>query len=573
MIPHFFLGVLLLIITSRITQSFTTISSLKCSYFQRQQFFSSEDFQHWHKNEQLKIPVTTNPTTTKRKQHRNVQLLASQTEAESDDEISKIVPASAAVGIITAAMGFIYGKALGWSVSTLWKKLPNIISTKFSCLVINPLYYITGVCTIGGLLVGCISSTFKSKSFTVAEFVSVFSASTSQTTKNENTRILPRSRDSLFPLLLLSLLTSTFGFSVGPEAPMVCAGALVGASLARKWYKIEAEVDGGNDYYRAQKILAYAGAAGALTAFMGIPFAGSIFALELTRSNAGLTSAANGALSPAVVASIAAIILIRGILVPGKAIGGHFAYGSIGFLSGRAMIITALASGVGGAIIGTIFHKLVKILKSILWQPNNVNKKNIPAKKIIRTREVLVKTIVGLFVGLLSSFYPQTMFWGEGSLQCMIDGQKTAFLATRHGLPNALTNIANVNPSLPFNNAYEAMQVGIVKLLSIALACAGKFPGGIIFPLFFSAAPIAHALGFVLGGTANSLVPVMVMCLMAATQASVTRTPLATVLILSLSASATTELSIMLPACLVASYTGVWVSELLSKNTYFQYSE
>jgi len=85
------------------------------------------------------------------------------------------------------------------------------------------------------------------------------------------------------------------------------------------------------------------------------------------------------------------------------------------------------------------------------------------------------------------------LFWGEGSLQSPIDGQRTAFSATKHGLADFLTSFANVNPSLPFENASAAAQVGVAKLVAIALACAGNFPGGIIFPLMFAAAPIAHA--------------------------------------------------------------------------------
>ena len=179
-----------------------------------------------------------------------------------------------------------------------------------------------------------------------------------------------------------------------------------------------------------------------------------------------------------------------------------------------------------------------------------------PTPKQKARREVLVKTSIGLAVGLLSVLWPQTLFWGEGSLQCVVDAQKTAFAATKHGLPTVLTSAAKVNPNLPFATAGAAAQVGVVKLAAIALACAGKFPGGIIFPLFFAAAPIGHALGSLLSAP-SSVVPVVVMSLMASTQASVTRTPLATALILSLSASATTELSVMLPACLVSSYFGV----------------
>ena len=181
-------------------------------------------------------------------------------------------------------------------------------------------------------------------------------------------------------------------------------------------------------------------------------------------------------------------------------------------------------------------------MKDVMW-----SSKQTPSKEKKATREVLVKTSVGLAVGLLSVFYPQTMFWGEGSLQCMVDGQKTAFVATQHGLPVLLTSSAKVNPSLPFALSNAALQVGVAKLAAIALACAGKFPGGIIFPLLYAAAPLGHALGSYF--QSSSLTPVIVMCLMSSTQASVTRTPLATALILSLSASATTELSVMLPAC------------------------
>jgi hypothetical protein len=53
----------------------------------------------------------------------------------------------------------------------------------------------------------------------------------------------------------------------------------------------------------------------------------------------------------------------------------------------------------------------------------------------------------------------------------------------------------------------------------------------------------------------------------------VTRTPLATVLMLTLTASAATELSVMLPACMISSYLGVFLSRQLSSKSYFGYKE
>eukprot|EP00580_Thalassiosira_gravida_P010380 CAMPEP_0201643658 /NCGR_PEP_ID=MMETSP0493-20130528/28658_1 /ASSEMBLY_ACC=CAM_ASM_000838 /TAXON_ID=420259 /ORGANISM="Thalassiosira gravida, Strain GMp14c1" /LENGTH=407 /DNA_ID=CAMNT_0048118137 /DNA_START=44 /DNA_END=1267 /DNA_ORIENTATION=- len=406
--------------------------------------------------------------------------------------------------------------------------------------------------TFGGLLLGVLSSAFGA-TFTVADFVHAFSSAPIER--------LPSSAIHLFPVLFMSLLTSAFGFSVGPEAPMVCAGALIGSSMSRIWYGTSG---------RHQEILSYAGAAGALTAFMGIPIAGSIFAIEMTRSNVGMNKASETSLSPSVISSIAAIVMIRGILTPGNHVGGHFSYGghTIGALNGRAMIATAVACGAGGALLGTVFHKTVHKLKKVVWKPTVPTSPDRREKPWVR--QIVVKTLVGLVVGIISTRYPQTLFWGEGSLQSAIDGQKTAMAATKHGLIEALTARAVIDPNAPFADGSAALRVGVAKMIAIMLACIGKFPGGIIFPLFFAAAPFAHVFPRVLGG---EIVPVAVFCLMAATQASVTRTPLASVLILSLSASSETDLSVMLPASLVSSYLGVFFSRELSTKSYFSYNE
>ena len=62
---------------------------------------------------------------------------------------------------------------------------------------------------------------------------------------------------------------------------------------------------------------------------------------------------------------------------------------------------------------------------------------------------------------------------------------------------------------------------------------------------------------------------------MAATQASITRTPLATVFLssfmLGLSATASAQLSVLLPPVIVAAYVGVWAAQALSTATFFPY--
>jgi H+/Cl- antiporter ClcA len=371
--------------------------------------------------------------------------------------------ASVLVGVVTAAMGYLYGKVLSFCVTTLWHKLPKMLSGGN----LNPTYFITGLCTFGGLLMGVLSSALSSSTFTVADFVAQYSSAS-------GSKSLPSIRVYLLPLLLLSLVTSAFGFSVGPEAPMVCAGALIGASIARYLYGCEKETTASNDH---QETLAYAGAAGALTAFMGIPIAGSIFALELTSSHAGMNKAGgNQALSSTIMSSIAALVAIRALFNPSSAVGGHFNYGAVGTLSGCTMIRTAFACGAGGALLGTLFHKLVGAIKQVSWATNTASTDG--STKNSWKRPVIVKTVIGLLVGLISSKYPQTLFWGEGSLQTVISGQHTPFIGTKHGLAEMLTSAARVNPNLPFASAAAAAQVGVAKLVAIALACAGKFPGG-----------------------------------------------------------------------------------------------
>jgi len=487
---------------------------------------------------------------------RNVAIKVSAGGATVEGDVNAsggIMKASVVVGVITAAMGYLYGKILSFCVTTVWHTLPAILQN------LNPTYFITGLCTFGGLLMGILSSALSSSAFTVADFVAIFSSS--------GPKSLPSARTYLFPLLLLSLITSTFGFSVGPEAPMVCAGALIGASFARYVY--------GNDEENTdnQETLAYAGAAGALTAFMGIPVAGSIFALELTSSHAGMNEAGGKqALSSTIMSSIAALVVIKAIFKPMAAIGGHFSYNPVGNLAGRTMITTAIACGAGGGLLGTVFHTLVGTIKKISWNTNFSLTKGASNDKKSNLRPIIVKTCIGLLVGIISANYPQTMFWGEGSLQTVISGQHTAFIDTKHGLSQVLTSAARVNPSLPFESAAAAAQVGIAKLFAIALACAGKFPGGIIFPLMFAAAPLAHSVSSLLA-VQSGLVPLIVMCLMASTQAAVTRTPLATVFILALTASADTQLSVMLPGMLLSSYLGVYFSRVFSKQSYFAYSD
>jgi len=114
------------------------------------------------------------------------------------------------VGGITAMTGFLYGKVLAWTLKLVWQRLPGFLLEK-NIVIKHPIYFMVSVCTLGGIIVGTLGSLDSNvDTFTVGDFVSAFSSSGKITS-------LPSSSVHLMPLLTMSLLTSTFGFSVGPE--------------------------------------------------------------------------------------------------------------------------------------------------------------------------------------------------------------------------------------------------------------------------------------------------------------------------------------------------------------------
>ena len=71
-------------------------------------------------------------------------------------------------------------------------------------------------------------------------------------------------------------------------------------------------------------------------------------------------------------ASLAGMAFVRGMLTPNNNVGGHFLYApraSVGVLTGGDTILVGLACGIGGAVVGTVFHETVRILKSLIWRP------------------------------------------------------------------------------------------------------------------------------------------------------------------------------------------------------------
>jgi len=566
------------------------------------------------------------------------------------------------VGIVTAFIGYVYSKCMSKGFRLLWKTIPSVLFGSSSsiggvggvgiasgsklCNLLHryPSAYIVLITTLGGGLVATLSTLYFPNLFNAHDYVHVLS-DTKDDTKMD---AFPSARSTLLPMLLMSCLTSISGFSLGPEAPMVTAGGLVGVSLARKYLRSAPSIGESESEKQSassvEETLAYAGAAGTLSGFMNVPLAGPIFALEMTNRGTGISSTAARSWNSAMAACFAGMAFVRGGLVPHmvsvcvcararvlllwmvakcvcviafwrfessmcvsnskknacnirnmmnlstcpkKGVGGHFTYGAkaaVGALTGMEMVLAGLTCGVGGAVVGTAFHKTLRFLKSAIY-PSSSSSSSSTTKKPKKSTVIAKKLLVAFAIGLISVLYPQTMFWGEGTLQCVVDGQCTPLASTPHAIPAIMTTLARVDPGVPFAAAAGGgggvtapLQVGMAKFFAIALAAAGGFPGGVIFPLLSNGALLSHALiaavrPLLPSATSSLVAPLMVMGFMASTLTSITRTPLATVLILALSSSGMTPLSVLLPGVMMASYVSVWVSDRLSSESFFSYSE
>ena len=571
------------------------------------------------------------------------KISSASTNNQDVDNTVLLPVASMAVGVLTAVVGVTYVSVLSNARRIVWDVLPRKIllvadtivkndivnPTTSSAAKITAAAFIVSITTLGGLLLGYFSTTPMAQPssgdgtagagavYTASDFVSIISKhENDKDNDNENNQelvgvgspssssMIPAASKHLVPLLAMSLLTSIAGVPIGPEAPMVGAGTLIGAAVAKYLYKRNNNNNfaGVSTSAEMELTLAFCGVAGALTGSMGIPIVGAIFALEMVRSDTSWfgnsrgsspsKTISNNTTTMSMISSLAAIVALKFFIQPSSTVGGHFDFfafddqGSTRRLlldhavTGRAMILTAAASGVGGSILGTTFHKLYKAIKHELWKEHPLSStptlSEADKKASVNRRKVLVRTCIGMTIGLIAVFYPQALFWGEGGLQAYIDGQQTSFGSTKHGLPNFLYAAARVDPTVPYSSSWAALQVGVAKFLAIVLASAGKFSGGIVFPLFAAAPAFVHAVAptsLLSKWRLGHLVPMAVMCTMAATQSSATRTPLASALILSLFASASTEVSVMLPACLISSYLSIYVSKMLSKKSYFHYHD
>mmetsp|Transcript_4606 Transcript_4606/g.6758 ORF Transcript_4606/g.6758 Transcript_4606/m.6758 type:complete len:521 (+) Transcript_4606:147-1709(+) len=342
------------------------------------------------------------------------------------------------------------------------------------------------------------------------------------------------SMDHCMPMVCASQFSIIGGGSLGPEAPLVAICACLGGWTSRTIFKRT-----NRNIVRKHTLM---GMAGALAAFFGSPLGGSLFALEVNNRFGAeyfehiIESIFCGEVTLCVFRQLAGLPIapiwdIENPKLSGSTAMDVFAGAIIGVM------------GAGVAALFSVCHK--KLMGWFKGQNLLPNDNAVP--------RALVGAVVIVILGML---VPQTMFWGEYEFQTIATMSPASDLV--HVWPT--TGLFGFE----METGFHAFIVGVAKLIAISFTVAGGYRGGFIFPFFATGA----ALGRCLHEFYPSL-PIPLCCLgfASAINVAITRTSLATPIILCFLAGEPNVLSGVLAAGLVSLFLTAYMPFLGPQQT------
>jgi H+/Cl- antiporter ClcA len=224
--------------------------------------------------------------------------------------------------------------------------------------------------------------------------------------------------------------------------------------------------------------------AGGFTALFGAPLGGAMFALEILHHQHIVEY--YEALLPAIVSSCASYLVFAAITKLGIAPTWHFPHYTLNNIDDFAL---AIVFGIIGSIAGWIFMAIFRGCDRLFAK--------IPGPIYVRT------TVAGLGLGGFAAVLPLTRYFGHHELEAVLDG------------------------SFP---VLFLLGLAFAKIVTISLTVTGGWRGGFIIPIFFTGACLGKAIAALIPGMNPALAMI---CTMAALNASVTRTPISTTLLLT----------------------------------------
>ena len=302
-------------------------------------------------------------------------------------------------------------------------------------------------------------------------------------------------------MILASLFSIVAGGSAGPEAPLVQINASFGSWLGEK---LGFSID-------SVRKLTFCGMSAALGAFFGAPLGGALFALEIPHRR-GLEY--YEALIPAVVSATTSFVVFR--FSTGEKIGGIYHFATMPELELMDVAHGALLGAIGAGV-AMLFVLMFRGI-GLLLHP-------------FEHYRVALAAFGGLSIGAISLFFPQTLFFGERQIEDTI--------ATGASL-----------------GVVMLLGIALAKLLAICMTLHCGFRGGFIFPLFFVGANVGLAISIAFPTIHPTL---SMLCMMAAVNVAITKTPISSTVILTVLSSTT-----MVPVILSASFVSFLLTSSVS---------
>jgi H+/Cl- antiporter ClcA len=276
-------------------------------------------------------------------------------------------------------------------------------------------------------------------------------------------------------MIVTSLLSLSFGASVGPEAPVLDISSGVSSWVGEKL----------NLPKRQLRILTFCGMGAGLGAFFGSPLGSTLLALEFPHQM-GLEY--YEALVPTLLSSIVGFMIFR--LATGLTIGGEYQFPPYPNLQ-HIDLFYAVLLGVIGALVAKLVMVIFRATHCLAQSLSN--------------RPILLNTLGGLLIGCIATVLPMTLFFGEQQIQDMI---------------NAGTKLG----------AGMLLLITLGKILTFSISLNSGFRGGYIFALFFIGAAVGEAISLIFPAISPA---VAIVSLMTSVTTALVRTPISIIIITS----------------------------------------
>ena len=318
----------------------------------------------------------------------------------------------------------------------------------------------------------------------------------------------------------ISIAGITGAGSLGPEAPLVSIGGGLASFVCIYVDLSEAET----------LFVTMTGMGAGLSAFFGEPIGGALFACEVLHRY-GLEY--YEAVLPTVIAGLACNWSFRVASgLPQKPIWE--------FAAEEPLLPWT-------SILGLLYGTIGGLLGRAWMRGTNLIRERVLGRFNLGSRHIVKGLVGGFLIGCLGVIHPETLFWAEHEAQTIIDHGVTP-------LPHVWPH-TGVLGDYSLRSPLVLTSIGMCKLLAISITVLAGYRGGFIFPFMFA----GHAIGTGLAIAANvmglHLSPAAAALSCAcAINVAVTRTWMATPIVLSTLSGRTDVCPTMLVASLISLY-------------------